>query len=394
MLFQVLWKKQPLWQLLGASAGTFLGITLLLLVWQSHQAFQEYLQKEDQIFPSRYLTLAKKVSILSNIPGLKPHFSEQEIQKLKSTEGVEDLTPYTAANFNAEAILQFGESQAYRTELFLESIPARFMEAPPKEWDWTPDSDYLPVLLPNSFLQLYNFGFAPANGYPQVSKKMIGKVPITLLLPRPKRLPKSIPARIVAFSDRITSILVPESFMQWANAQQGATSAKPIHRLLLKTKTPLSPELTKQIQPYETNQEMLKEGKADRLFKLALNTTGGFGFALLLIAVLAYWLSFQMILHRSANNLRILLHIGYPPRMLWLHYFKVQLIIGTILLVLATLTITQFQQYAQNFTSKLGLELTMQPGFSTFLQALLPIAVIILLQTLSIRAHLHKLASS
>ena len=394
MLFQVLWKKQPLWQLLGASAGTFLGITMLLLVWQSNQAFQEYLQKEDQIFPPRYLTLAKKVSILSNIPGLKPHFSEEEMETLRNTEGVEDLTPYTAANFNAEAILQFGDAQAYRTELFLESIPARFMEAPPKDWEWTPESDYLPVLLPNSFLQLYNFGFAPANGYPQVSKKMIGKVPITLLLPRPKRLPKSVPARIVAFSDRITSILVPESFMQWANALQDTTKTKPIHRILLKTQTPLSPELTEHIRSYETNQEMLKEGKADRLFKLALNTTGGFGIVLLLIAVLAYWLSFQMILHRSASNLKTLLHIGYPPRTLWLHYFRVQLIISTILLILATITITEFQQYAQNFTSKLGLELTMQPWFSTFLQALLPIVVILFLQTLSIRAHLNKLASS
>lgn len=395
MLYQVLWRNQPLWQVFGACAGAFLGVTLLVLAWETHKSFQDYLESQDELFPPRYLTLAHKVSLMSNLPGFKPLFKEAEIEELRNTPGVEDITPFTTANFQAEVIFKVGAFKAYRTELFLEALPPRFLENPPENWDWKPGDTHLPALLPNSFLQLYNFGFAPANGYPQVSKGAIGKVPLTLMVPGKGGRPMPIQARISAFSDRITTILVPKSFLDWANAlQPPSKSRSDVHRVLLKAQTPILPELSAKLDTYETNRELLGESKANQLLQFALGTTASIGLVLLLVAFLAYWLSFQMILHRSTEHLRTLLYIGYPPRILFLHYLRILLAIAMILLVCATIAACRTQIYSAELISRLGLDLVTPAWTQTLHHAAIPIVLLTVAQAITIRSTLYKLARS
>jgi hypothetical protein len=395
MLFQVLWRNQPIWQILGSIFGTFLGITLLILAWQTHQSFQQYLEKQDELFPSKYLTVSKSVSLLSNLPGMKPQFSEEEVETLRKTPGVKELATYAAAEFRTEAIIKIGMGQAYQTELFLESVPTHFLENPPENWDWSPDSPFLPALLPNSFLQLYNFGFAPANGYPQISKSMMAKVPITLAMKWKNGTTRQVSARIIAFSDRITSVLVPEAFLEWANAQQPQSPKnKPIHRVLLLAETPITPQLTTELEKYETNQELLKDGEAHHLLQFAIKTTSVLGLALFLMALLAYWLSFQVVMYRSNQHLQTLLHIGYPPCTLLWHYIRILLGIGFMLCIFSTFAVIQIQEFTSEFSQQMGLELTTPGWIVTLSQVTVPIIGIILVQILFIRTNLQKLASS
>lgn len=395
MLFQVLWRNQPIWQIIGSIIGTFMGITLLLLAWQTHHSFQNYLQKQDELFPSKYLTVSKSVSLLSNLPGMKPQFSDKEVEIMRTTPGVKDMSTYAAANFKTEAVIKIGMGQAYRTELFLESVPTRFLEQPPENWTWTPDSPYLPALLPNSFLQLYNFGFAPANGYPQVSKSMMAKVPITLAMQWQDGSTRQISARIIAFSDRITSVLVPEEFLKWANDQHPEPGkAKPIHRLLLLAETPLTPELSSELEKYETNQELLKEGESHKLLQYAIRVTSLIGLALFGMAILAYWLSFQVVMYRSNQHLRTLIHIGYPPSTLLWHYVRILLGIGFSLAMFSTIAVAKIQHSVREVSGQMGLELTTPAWSVTFTQSLIPITAIILVQIIFIYSNLHKLASS
>ena len=395
MLFQVLWRNQPFLQILGSILGTFMGITLLILAWQTHHSFQEYSKKQDELFPSRYLTVSKSVTLLSNLPGMKPQFTEEEVDSLKKTPGVKELATYAAAEFKTEAVIKIGMGQAYRTELFLESVPTHFLENPPENWDWSPESPYLPALLPNSFLQLYNFGFAPANGYPQISKSMMAKVPITLAMKWKNGSTKQVSARIIAFSDRITSVLVPEEFLNWANAQHPKSSkTKPIHRVLLLAETPITEELTTELEKYETNQELLKDGEAHHLLQFAIKTTSILGVSLLVMALLAYWLSFQVVMYRSNQHLQTLIHIGYPPSTLLWHYIRILIGIGVALTAFSTIAVVYIQKYSLEFSDQMGLELTIPSWSTTLSQVLIPVLAIIIVQIIFIRSNLHKLASS
>ena len=164
----------------------------------------------------------------------------------------------------------------------------------------------------------------------------------------------------------------------------------------MKTRTTIPQELTAYLEKenYETNKELLKGGKAAGLAKLALGGTGAIGLLLLLLAFLAFWLSFQMLVQRSADQLRTLLHIGYPPGTLSKHYLLVFLGIGMILFIMALLAASLTMDRLAFLASNHGIELVGGLSGRTLSWAFIPTAVLILAQCTSMRSTLEKLARS
>ena len=127
-----------------------------MLSLQIHHSIKLMLGNEDKVFPSRYLTLSKKVSILSNLPGMRSSFSQNEIEQIKKQVGVIDATPFQTAGFKSLAVMEIAGFPSYHTELFLESVPSGFLGSLPSSWNWKKGTKHVPILLPNSFLHLYN----------------------------------------------------------------------------------------------------------------------------------------------------------------------------------------------------------------------------------------------
>ena len=224
---------------------------------------------------------------------------------------------------------------------------------------------------------------------------MMSKVPITLAMKWQNGSTQQVSARIIAFSDRITSVLVPEEFLKWANAQQPRSGkGKPIHRVLLLAETPITEELSTKLEKYETNQELLKDGEAHHLLQFAIKTTSLLGVSLLVMALLAYWLSFQVVMYRSNQHLQTLIHIGYPPSTLLWHYIRILIGIGITLTAFSTIAVVYIQKYSLEFSDQMGLELTIPSWSTTLSQVLIPVLAIIIVQIIFIRSNLYKLASS
>ena len=68
------------------------------------------------------------------------------------------------------------------TYLFFESIPDEFFDIKPDGWDFDPEAPVIPIVLSKDYLTLYNFGFAPTRGMPQLSEDIIKKVPLKIRL--------------------------------------------------------------------------------------------------------------------------------------------------------------------------------------------------------------------
>jgi hypothetical protein len=70
----------------------------------------------------------------------------------------------------------------------------------------------VPIILPKNYLDLYNFGFAESHSMPKISEGMIGLVALDVtIFGRGDR--EQLKGRIAGFSNRINTILVPETFM-------------------------------------------------------------------------------------------------------------------------------------------------------------------------------------
>lgn len=64
-----------------------------------------------------------------------------------------------------------------RTYLFFESVPDRFLDVRSDEWGFEEGSEFVPIILPRNYLNLYNFGFASTRGLPQVSEDLVRVLP-------------------------------------------------------------------------------------------------------------------------------------------------------------------------------------------------------------------------
>ena len=82
------------------------------------------------------------------------------------------------------------------------------------------NSTLIPIMVPKFYLDLWNFGLAPSRvEYPSLSTEAATGMPIEIFIGKNREA--TLDGRFVAFSKRINSVLVPESFLNWANKKFG-----------------------------------------------------------------------------------------------------------------------------------------------------------------------------
>ena len=70
------------------------------------------------------------------------------------------------------------------TQMFFESVPDAYIDVKSADWRFDERSDFLPIILPRNYLNLYNFGFAQSRNLPQLSEGVLGSVSYTHLVGR------------------------------------------------------------------------------------------------------------------------------------------------------------------------------------------------------------------
>ena len=94
-----------------------------------------------------------------------------------------------------------------------------YLDVKTDHWDWDEGSKTLPIIMPRDFLMMMN-NFLSASNIPQLSDELVLDLKIDLKIgPRNNR--ETVHARIVGFTNELSSILVPEYFLNWANQKYG-----------------------------------------------------------------------------------------------------------------------------------------------------------------------------
>ena len=141
-----------------------------------------------------------------NTLGARSTFTDEEIEDLRSQDFIEAVGVFVSNQFKVNASSQM---LGFYTELFFESVPDEFIDVSNSRWQWSKGDPEIPVILSRDYLALYNFGFAPSQGLPQFTPNTISKVSMDVNISG-NGLRKTFQGRIIGFSDRINSILVPQ----------------------------------------------------------------------------------------------------------------------------------------------------------------------------------------
>jgi hypothetical protein len=306
MLKELLSKNQNRWQIMGASFGAFLGLFILLFASQLYFDFQKILRGSNDA--DNFITINKPVSLVNTIFG-KSVFSTENIKELENQSFTQQVTPFVANRFKASASSRMIN---FYTELFFESVPESFIDVQDPMFRWFEGQGEVPIIMSKDYLALYNFGFALSQGLPQFTPSTIRQVTVDITL-RGNGREQTFTGRIIGFSERINSILVPPSFMKWSNMNFGDQPDQGASRLLLKVKDPYDKRLAAFLteKGYEISIGRLTGGRLAFMLNVSLFILSVIGVLMLILSIVVFILNYQLIISRSAQDIKLLLQIGY-----------------------------------------------------------------------------------
>jgi hypothetical protein len=164
-----------------------------------------------------FISITKQLPEGSSRERSQTLFKKQEIEELKAQPFVENAAPLIANDFRVQ--LTAGNIIPFSTDLFLETLENEFLDTIPENFNWQEGQFTVPVIVSSDFFDIYNV-FAPGQDLPQISKEMAYSIALEIVCSGNGQEGKFI-GKIVAFSERVNSVLVPKSFLDWANIEFG-----------------------------------------------------------------------------------------------------------------------------------------------------------------------------
>ena len=208
------------------------------------------------------------------------------------------------------------------TDMFFESVPEHFVDVSSERWKFEPGDQVVPIIIPRDYLNLYNFGYAPSSNMPTISEGMIHKVGFDLYLSgNGKR--EQFRGKIVGFSSRLNTILVPESFMEWSNRElgSGTTQAAP-SRIILQVTNPTDQRIAAYMEQheYQIAGDKLDASKVSWMLRLLVSVVMVIGLIICALACYVLMLSIFLLLQRNKQSIANLIAIGYTRRKVAIPY--------------------------------------------------------------------------
>lgn len=324
--------------------GLGIGVLLLLCSIQMYVNIQDLLGKNTiRKNGFDFISITKTVTNETMGKPEKNLFMQNEIDIIRSKPFAEDVAPLISNQFRVQ--LSAGAIIAFKTDLFLESLQDNFIDTVPPTFHWEEGQMHIPVIISSDFLEAYNV-FAPGQGLPQVSQETATNIPVQISCSG-NGLNATFSGSVVAFSDRINSVLVPKNFLEWANKNMGEHPTTGYARLYIKTKDANDPELIAFLdqQHYKVNKDKIKFGRTKQTLQGIFSGLGIFGVLVVVMALMLFSFYLQLVIARSRDNLQLLLLLGYSPKWLGQHVSR-QFIPVYIMVVLSALLLTQVIQWS------------------------------------------------
>lgn len=355
LLYQILWKDHSRAHLLWAFLGTLAGFVLLLAGMQFYIDIKSVLSENSDLLDPEYIVINKKVNLGQTLGLTKGGFSEEEIEEITLQPFADQVSPFLSNQFPVSGYTENERFPDFYTELFFEAIPDEFIDVKSEEWVWDLEEGKIPVIIPQDYLNLYNFGFAPSQGLPQIPKGVLSMINFKLRLQGQGGY-DDYDGQIVGFSNRIHSILVPLDFLTWANDKYGYFDKSNPSQLIMVSKDPTNPSIIRFLEEkgYDTIREKLKSSRMNIILKLIISFLVLVAAIIIGLAFLVFLLSLQLMISRSSDKIRRLNKLGFHYREISRPYILLLLVLMTAVtgfsLIITSLLAGKFHTMTQEWS--------------------------------------------
>lgn len=290
---QLIWKllRQHIsvGQLTGFFFANLFGMVIVLLSVQFYKDVMPVFTEGDSFMKEDYIIATKKISTLGTFAGKSSTFSPQDMDELKKQSFTKTVGAFTPSQFKVSAGMGMEEAGIHlSTEMFFEAVPDDFVDVSLDKWHFDEGTRTIPIIIPRNYLNLYNFGFAQSRSLPKLSEGVMSLIQMDIRM-RGNGREEQYKGNIVGFSNRLNTILVPQSFMGWANKNFAPNAEAQPSRLIVQVKNPADANIAQYFQKkgYETEDGKLDAGKTTYFLRLIVGIVLGVG---LFISVLSFYI--------------------------------------------------------------------------------------------------------
>ncbi len=401
MLWKVLRNNIKPGQMAGTFVGVMLGLTILMGALSFYLDVKPIFEDKESFWKDEYIIINKRIKVNDTYNQAtkdsveKPLFSIDEIESLKKKSFVKDVAEFSSCSFKIQAKSDPKSAlTGFSADLFFEAVPDEYVDVNYDNWDWEENSTFVPAILPKTYLNLYNFGFAQSQNLPQVAEESAGLIKFNIIIYNGSKQ-QQFETRIVGFSERINTILVPKDFVDWGNKNYGTDPNPRPGRIIVVSDDPANPELLDYINnhDYDVNKSELSNSKALAFLKITTTIVFIIGMIIIVLAFSLMIISIQLLLHRNKDNITKLNMLGYTIKEIALPYNIMTIILFIITYLCSFIPLYIFRGFYTSNLILLGYDNFNQ----VFVQILLPgagfVTAIVLLLLLMIRNQVRKIVS-
>ena len=295
-------------QLLDFFLANLLGMLIVLLALQFYRDVRPVFSQDDGVINNDYIIISKRISAFG--VGTSS-FTKNALEHIQDQPFTVRLGAFTASQYKASCSMGIEGVANFGTQMYFEAVPDLFVDTDRSQWKYEEGSDFVPIILPRSYLSIYNFGFAQGRSLPQLSEGVVSMIDMTVLL-RGDSKEFRMRGKVVGFTNRLNTILVPESFMQWSNREFAPGADADPTRLIVEVGNPTDDRIAKYIQQhnYDIDEDKLQAGKATYFLKVMSGIVMGVGLLISALSFFILMLSIYLLVQKNTVKFRNLLLIG------------------------------------------------------------------------------------
>ena len=379
LLWKLLRQHISIGQFAGFFVANLLGMIIVLSGYQFYNDVLPIFTNGDSFMKSNAIMVTKRIGTGNALSGNASTFSAKDIAELEKQPFTRRTGAFMSANYKTHANMSISGTQIFSSEIFFESIPDEFIDINMKDWRYNAGDDIVPIILPRSYINIYNFGFARSHALPQISDGLMGMIDLQLRI-HANGKEQTFQGKVVAFSSSMTSILVPEAFMKWSNETFAPEGENVTTRLLMEVANPGDKALMAYFEKngLEMDSDKLNAEKTTYFLRLIVSMVMVIGIIISALSFYILMLSIYLLVQKNTEKLQNLLLIGYRSTRVALPYQLLTGGLNLLVLLIAIVAVWLIRNYYVDIIAALYPEI----GRGSILYAILLGIVLFLIVTL------------
>ena len=341
-------------QFAGFAFANLFGMLIVLFGFQFYQDVLPVFTQQDSFMKADYLIMSKKIGMGNTISGRTNTFSGSEIDDVSSQKFVKKVGKFTSTEYKVDASMGVNGVNVLNSELFFESVPDGFVDVPLKDWKYEPGAKEVPIILPRTYINMYNFGFAQSHSLPKISDGLMGMIDFHIFIQAGGKK-EEFKGKVIGFSSRLNTILVPQAFMNWSNNEFAPDDHSDPTRLIVEVGNPADENITQYLDKngYEVETDKLDAEKTTYFLRMMVSMVMIIGLVISVLSFYILMLSIYLLVQKNSSKLENLLLIGYSPANVSKPYQVLTMGLNVAVLVIAWVILFFLRSYYMDFIETL-----------------------------------------